>query len=187
MHIPGGFLSPEVATVTLWGNDLFAEFAPACNSDFLCIKSRAAKGLAAFAARLDTIVAQLRAAAPNSDIILSGAWNFDVEHLVQADPLFRSIDGAIRKVAPARNARVAKMYPVFDPAGGVARQKARICALTLSCSKGDPHATDAGFRAMANAFFAASGYPWWEGVAKCALDSSVKYLARDLGAEGPSA
>lgn len=146
-------------TLTLWGNDLFAEFAPACNGDPLCIKSHARAGLASFASRLDRIVAQLRSAAPKAEIILTGAWNFDVEHLVQTDSLFRSIDAVIARVAAARKARVAKMYPVFDPAGSPARQKARICALTFICSKGDPHPTDAGYRAMATAFLAASGYP----------------------------
>jgi hypothetical protein len=30
--------------------------------------------------------------------------------------------------------------------------------LTYICAMGDPHPNDAGYRAMANAFFAASGY-----------------------------
>jgi len=59
------------------------------------------------------------------------------------------------RAAAAGKARVAKMYPVFNPIG---RERARICALTFICSKGDPHPTDAGYRAMAAAFFAASGY-----------------------------
>jgi hypothetical protein len=50
------------------------------------------------------------------------------------------------------------MYPVFDPAGSLAVKKARICKLTFICTKGDPHPTDAGYRAMAGAFWAASGY-----------------------------
>jgi len=41
----------------------------------------------------------------------------------------------------------------------VPSQKARLCALTFICSKGDPHPTDAGYRAMADAVMAASGYP----------------------------
>jgi hypothetical protein len=40
----------------------------------------------------------------------------------------------------------------------VRAQKARLCALTLICSKGDPHPTDAGYRALADALMAASGY-----------------------------
>jgi lysophospholipase L1-like esterase len=150
-----GQVSP--ITLTLWGNDVFEEFAPACKGDLACIQSHAKAGLARFSSRLTSIVGRLRAAAPKAEIILTGAWNFDVEHFAQTDPLFRSIDATIGRVAAAGKARVAKMYPVFSP-GSPARAKARICALTFICSKGDPHPTDAGYRAMAAAFLAASGY-----------------------------
>jgi lysophospholipase L1-like esterase len=146
-------------TLTLWGSDVFDLFAPACKGDPVCIRSHSSAGLARFGSRLASIVGRLRAAAPNAEIILSGAWNFDVGELAQTDPLFRSVDAAIARVAAAGKARVAKMYPVFNPAGSRARQKARLCALTFICSKGDPHPTDAGYRAMAAAFLAASGYP----------------------------
>jgi lysophospholipase L1-like esterase len=152
-----GQVSP--ITLTLWGNDVFDEFAPACKGDLVCIRSHASAGLARFGSRLGTIVGRLRGAAPKAKIILTGAWNFDVEHLAKTDPLFRSIDAKIARVAAGGNARVAKMYPVFSPGGNPARAKARICALTFICSKGDPHPTDAGYRAMAAAFLAASGYP----------------------------
>jgi lysophospholipase L1-like esterase len=147
-----GQVSP--ITLTLWGNDLF-DFVPACNGDLVCTRSRARAGLARFASRLTSIVGQLRAAAPRAEIILTGAWNFDVEHLARTDPLFRSVDAAIARAA-AGKARVAKMFPVFNPVG---KEKARICALTFICSDGDPHPTDAGYRAMAAAFLAAAGYP----------------------------
>lgn len=141
--------------MTLWGNDLFNDFAPACKGDLVCIRSHAKADLARFSSRLATIVGRLRAAAPKAEIILTGAWNFDVERFKQTDPLFRSIDATIARVAAAEKARVAKMYPVFSPGGN---PKGRICALTFICSKGDPHPTDAGYRAMATAFLAASGY-----------------------------
>jgi lysophospholipase L1-like esterase len=142
-------------TLTLWGADVFDEFAPACKGDLGCIRAHASAGLARFGSRLATIVGRLRAAAPDAEIILTGAWNFDVEHLAQSDPLFRSVDAAIARAAASGKARVAKMFSVFDPAG---KEKARICALTFICSKGDPHPTDAGYRAMAGAFLAASAY-----------------------------
>jgi lysophospholipase L1-like esterase len=143
-------------TLTLWGNDVFAELAPACNGDLVCIRSHSSPGLARFGSRLDSIVGRLRAAAPKAEIILTGAWNFDVEHLAKSDPLFRSVDARVARVAAVHSARVAKMYPVFDPPG---KEKARICKLTFICSQGDVHPTDAGYRAMAAAFLAASGYP----------------------------
>ena len=151
-----GQVSP--ITLTLWGNDVFDEFAPACKGDLVCIRSHSRAGLARFTSRLASIVGRLRAAAPKTEIIVTGAWNFDVEHHARTDPLFRSIDATVARVAAAEKARVAKMYPVFSPAGKPARAKSRICALTFVCSKGDPHPTDAGYRAMAASFLAASGY-----------------------------
>jgi lysophospholipase L1-like esterase len=151
-----GHVSP--ITVTLWGGDVFDEFSPACKGDLACIRKHASAGLTGFASRLASIVGQLRAAAPKAEIILTGAWNFDVEHLPQSDPLFRSIDARIARVAAADEARVAHIYPVFSPVENPAKAKGRICALTFICSKGDPHPTDAGYRAMAAAFLTASGY-----------------------------
>jgi lysophospholipase L1-like esterase len=151
-----GQVSP--ITLTLWGNDVFDEFSPACKGDLVCIRSHASAGLTRFASRLASIVDQLRAAAPRAEIILTGAWNFDVEHLVQSDPLFRSVDATIARVAADGHVRVANMYRVFSPVEMPAKAKGRICALTFICSKGDPHPTDAGYRAMAAAFLAASGY-----------------------------
>jgi lysophospholipase L1-like esterase len=139
-----GQVSP--ITLTLWGNDL----AP------LSARGKGApKAIASFASRLDSILAQLRSAAPTADIIVTGAWNPEIDQFKKTEPLYRSLDAAIARSAAASRARVAKMFPVFNPPGNVRR----ICALSFICSKGDPHPNDAGYRAMADAFFAASGYP----------------------------
>src|SRR4051812_20016145 len=42
-----GQVSP--ITLTLWGNDLFEDFAPACKGDLVCIRKHARSGLARFA------------------------------------------------------------------------------------------------------------------------------------------
>ena len=73
-----GRVSP--ITLTLWGNDLFDDFAPACKGDPLCIQSLASAGLARFESRFGKILGRLRSAAPTAEIIVTGAWNFDVEH-----------------------------------------------------------------------------------------------------------
>jgi lysophospholipase L1-like esterase len=139
-----GEVSP--ITLTLWGNDL----AP------LSAKGKGApKAIASFASRLGSILEQLRTAAPTAEIIATGAWNPEVDQFKKTEPLYRSLDAAIARTAAASRARVAKMYAVFNPPGNVRR----VCALSYICSKGDPHPNDAGYRAMANAFLAASGYP----------------------------
>ena len=136
-------------TVTLWGNDV----AP------LSQKGKGApRAIAAVAARLNTILKQLRAAAPDSEIIVTGAWNPEADQLARTQPLYRSLDSAIARAAAASNAHVAQMFPVFNGSGSARAQRARLCAQSFICSQGDVHPTDAGYRAMADAFMAASGY-----------------------------
>ena len=143
-----GQVSP--ITLTLWG----AELAP------LSAKGkRAPSAIASFASRFNAILQQLRAAAPTAEIIVTGAWNPEADRLKQTTPLYRSLDAAIARVAAASRARVANMFAAFN-SGSVRAQKARLCALTFFCSKGgDPHPTDAGYRVMADAHMAASGFP----------------------------
>jgi lysophospholipase L1-like esterase len=141
-----GEVSP--ITLALWGNDL----AP------LSAKGRRApSAIAKFASRLDAILRQLRAAAPTAEIIVVGAWNPEADQLKQTQPLYRSLDTAISRAAGKSRASVANMLKAFNGPGTAKLQRARLCRLTFSC-KGDPHPTDAGYRAMANAFLTASGY-----------------------------
>lgn len=138
-----GQVSP--ITLTLWGNDL----AP------LSAKGKSApKAIASFASRLDSILEQLRSAAPKAEIIVTGAWNPEVNQVKRTEPMYRSLDAAIARTAAQSRARVARMYPVYNPPGDITR----VCKLTYICAMGDPHPNDAGYRAMANAFFKASGY-----------------------------
>lgn len=150
-----GQVSP--ITVTLWGNDFLA-IADACKGDLACVEARAPRAFAQLGSRLASIVKRLRASAPNAEIVLTGAWNFIVDDLKNADPLLRSVDATIGRAAAAGRAHVAKVFPVFNPQGNVAREKARVCAMTFICSKEDVHPTDAGYRAIATAVWAASGY-----------------------------
>jgi hypothetical protein len=102
---------------------------------------------------------QLRAGAPTAEIIVTGAWNPEADRLAQTEPLYRSVDAVIVRAAAASRARVANMFAALNGSGNVRAQQARLCKITYYCSKGgDPHPTDAGYRAMADAFMAASGY-----------------------------
>jgi lysophospholipase L1-like esterase len=150
-----GQVSP--ITLTLGGNDL-DELAEACKGSFACIQGRAPRAFAQFASRLTIILRRLRAAAPKAEIIVTGIWNFNADDLKRTDPLFRSFEATIARVTSGANVRFADTFPVFNPQGNLAREKARICALTFACSAGDPHPNDAGYRAIAAAVFAASGY-----------------------------
>jgi len=151
-----GQVSP--ITLTLWGND-FVEIADACKGDLACVQARAPRAFARLGSRLASIVKQLRAAAPDAVIILTDAWNFIVDDLQHTDPLIRSVDATVARSAAAGEARFAKLFPVFNPQGNIAHEKARVCTLTFICSKDDVHPTNAGYRAIAAAVWAASGYP----------------------------
>jgi len=151
----GGQVSP--ITITLWSNDI-TELSDACGGSLICIKARAPRALGQFAARLASILSKLRAAAPAAVIVVTGTWNNDVAHLAQTDPLYRSLDATMKRVAAGAKARYAELFPTFNPPGSLAREKARICALTFVCSADDGHPTDAGYRAIAAAVWSASGY-----------------------------
>ena len=143
-----GQVSP--ITLTLWGNDV----AP------LSAKGNdAPKAIASFASRFNAILQQLRSAAPTAEIIVAGAWNPEADRLRQTMPLYRRLGTAISRTAARSRARVANMFAALNGSGNLRAQKARLCKLTFYCSKGDPHPTDAGYRAMADAFMGASGYP----------------------------
>lgn len=145
-------------TVTLWGNDLIA-LSKACKDDLACVESRAPGAIRAFAARLGSILHRLHGAAPHAEIIVTGSWNDNVAALAQTDPLYQALDVAISGAARGARARFADIRSVFNPPGGVAKEKARICAYTLICSENDSHPTDAGYRTIAAAILVASGYP----------------------------
>jgi lysophospholipase L1-like esterase len=143
-----GQVSP--ITVTLWGNDVPLPLSQNAK--------RAPSAIASFASRFTSILKQLRATAPTAEIIVTGAWNLEADRLAQTKPLYRSLDAAIGRAASASGARVANMFAALNGPGNVKKQQARLCSLTFICSKGDPHPTDAGYRAMAEAFMSASGY-----------------------------
>jgi lysophospholipase L1-like esterase len=147
-----GRVSP--ITVTLWGNDFFP-LVDACKGDPACVQKR----MGSIASRLGSILTQLRRAAPTAEIIVTGAWNPNPEGVAQTDPVFRVLDGQIRRAAAPARARFADMRKVFNSGGTPAARRARICSLTFMCKEGDPHPTNAGYREMAKAFLAASGYP----------------------------
>jgi lysophospholipase L1-like esterase len=155
LAIHRGQVSP--ITVHLWGNDI-DPVADACRGDLKCIEKRAPAAIARIGSRLGEILRRLRTAAPNAEIIVNGAWNFNADDLPRTDPLFRSLDSAIRRATIGAKASFADILPLFNPQGNVAREKARVCSLLFICKRDDPHPTDAGYREIANAVWKASGY-----------------------------
>jgi lysophospholipase L1-like esterase len=150
-----GEVSP--ITVNLGGGDAEA-FSAACKGSFACARARGPRAMAQLGSRLGSILRRLRLAAPKADIIAIGVWNNDIATARQSDPLYRALDLTLKKAAAGAGAHFADPFPLFDPQGSLAHRKARICAYTFICSRGDGHPTDAGYRAIAAAIFAASAY-----------------------------
>ena len=97
-----GQVSP--VTLTLFGNDWFPIF-DSCKGNPGCVRKRGPSQVAAFGSRLTMILERLRAAAPSTEIIVTGAWNIDPESLEQLRPVYRSLDAAIARAATASRAR----------------------------------------------------------------------------------
>jgi lysophospholipase L1-like esterase len=149
-----GDVSP--ITLTLFGNDWLPLLLETCKGDVECVRKRALSATASFGSRLSAILEQLRAAAPTAQIVVTGAWNPDPASLRQLRSTYRSLEASIAHAAAASRVRIARMLPVFNPPVDVRAQRARLCAFTFICSKGDPHPTDAGYRAMADTVMRAS-------------------------------
>lgn len=144
-------------TLNLGGNDAQA-FADACKGSFACAHARAPKAMKQIASRLSSILQRLRGTAPKADIIVIGILNNDITTTRQSDPFYRAFDQAIGRTAARARAHFADPFPLFNPQGSLARERARICAYTFTCTQDDGHPTDAGYRAIASAVFAASGF-----------------------------
>jgi len=151
-----GQVSP--ITLSLNGNDI-NEFLRTCPpGDLACIQAGAPAAIAAYQARLTAILAQLRAAAPDAEIIVVGAYDPNLGAFTFADPLFTQLNQAQQAAAATVRARFADPFPTFNPQGDPAAETTAICTLTLLCTEGDGHPSDAGYRALADIVWVASGY-----------------------------
>lgn len=150
-----GEVSP--ITITLWGNDV-RELLRACGPDLSCVLSGAPAMIDRLASNIDSILRRLRAAAPNAEIVVTGAWDSFVGDFAIADPLFMTMNEAMVDVAARNGVRFADVFPIFNPQGDEAAEIAAICTLLLICTDGDSHPSDAGYRVLGEAVFDASGY-----------------------------
>lgn len=117
---------------------------------------------------LTAIIATLHAASPKSEIIVLNLYNplialDSVTDGFASDGFAVGINAAIAGVATASGARTADVFSTFNPGAasnpGNAVELTTICILSAICTAlHDIHASDAGYRVMANALFKASGF-----------------------------
>ena len=150
-----GQVSP--ITLTLSGQDI-GDFIDACGGDLACIANRAPAEIATISSHLRTILARLRAGAPDAEIIVTGAWDGAIDDLAFADPLFEALNEGMAAAAADERARFADPMPVFNPQGDPGVERAALCAYTGLCADEDAHPSDAGYAALAGVVWDASGY-----------------------------
>jgi lysophospholipase L1-like esterase len=141
-------------TVSLNGNDANAYLATCPAGDISCLTAGAPAAIAAYATRLLRILRELRAAAPQATIVVTGAYDPNIAAFAAADPLFAALNVAAAQSASAARARYADPMPVFNPPGD--EETAAICTLTLACTASDPHPSAAGQAALAKLILAAA-------------------------------
>lgn len=140
----------------MWGND-FGDLVRSCSGDFVCVQARAPAAIVAYELRLSLILQTLRAAAPDAELVVNGAWHSFLDFYPLFDLHVAALNAAIARQAALADARFADVAGVLNPPGDQARVTA-VCTLTLLCSGGDSHPSDAGYRAIAGVLFEASGY-----------------------------
>jgi lysophospholipase L1-like esterase len=150
-----GEVSP--ITITLWGNDA-RELSESCGGDWSCIFEGAPAAITQAATNLDTILGQLRTAAPQAEIIVTGPWNISSGAFPETDPLFIQFNEALKQAAAENRVRFADLFPIFNPQGDIEAETVAICTLTLLCSEGDIHPSDTGYRVVADEVWDASEY-----------------------------
>lgn len=156
--------SPGVITIDIGANDVDG-CAAGGSIDLSCI----ATGLGTVKTNLVTILDNLRAAAPDSQIIVLNYYNpFLVFYLQESTQglaktsaaLQQQLNGSITTAAAGADARVADVATRFDSYdftttvtvptyGQLPVNVARICTWTWMCAKTDIHANDTGYDQLA--------------------------------------
>ena len=151
-----GQVSP--ITLTLAGNDLPWLLGPCTMNgqiDLSCVQNNAPGFIAGFAERISGILGQLRSAAPDAEIIVTGTMDPYINFLAFADPLYKAVNQAIAAAATANRAKFADPLPIFNPQGDATAEAQTLCRLTLLCTQNDSHPSDAGYQALADIVFEA--------------------------------
>jgi len=105
------------------------------------------------------ILPALRSAAPNAEIIVTGAPDTFVNALAFTDPLYQSFNSSVAEAASAERVQFADPFPVFNPQGALAREVKSICTLALLCRRNaDSHPSGAGYQALAAVVFVDSQF-----------------------------
>jgi lysophospholipase L1-like esterase len=143
--------------ISLGANDALSVF-DVCGLDASCIGAVMPGVLLTAAANLHQTLARLRAVAPAAEIILLEYYNPLAVIDLATNIVVMLLNQVIGDVAGAHRARVANAFPAFN----LTPPPQTLCFLTLMCSDGDIHASDAGYAVIGNLMFEAAGYTRFE-------------------------
>jgi len=143
-----GEVSP--ITVSVGGVDAAEVIAGQCNFVTACIEESGLRD--SLGAGLDRILSDLRAAAPNAEIVLVTFYNpFSVD-VPGSDRLWRRYYSDVQHDAARRHndIRVADIWHLF--------RGSHLCERTFLCDSGDFHPNDDGYRRIGDRVFRVAGY-----------------------------
>lgn len=135
-------------TIDIGANDALGLIEGACKLEPACIQAGAPALFAHIAGNLALILGELRAAAPDAQIIVLGLYNPFGSTIAGADQLTAALNETLASVAAGVGARFADPLPIFNPAGAL--EAPTICLLTNMCTPlVDIHPTDLGYAVLA--------------------------------------
>ncbi len=134
-------------------------FYAGCKFKSACIFAGLPAVLETFKTNFTKILTELRAAAPDSEILVMQNYNPDALKHPFTNDVILALNHVIGDVARLVDARLVDMYPVFNGTL-LGPQPVTLCALLAVCAPPlfDIHPTDYGYEVMAEVFWAASGY-----------------------------
>lgn len=144
-----GQVSP--ITVGIGFNDALGVLADQCNLDPTCIDQSGF--VQRLAQNLDHILGALRAAAPNTEIIVVAFYNpLRIYFDPSTDQIWNQDYVQVEAASAARNrAFFANGFDAISTTD-------QLCQLTFLCTSGDLHPTDSGYQVLANLIDTVSGY-----------------------------
>jgi lysophospholipase L1-like esterase len=151
--------SVNLITLDIGANDALGVIKTTCNLEPACIASNAPALFTHIATNLGTILAQLRAAAPQTQILVLGLYNPFGSTIAGADQLTAQLNTVMSQVAGAAGARFANPLPLFNPPGKA--EQPTLCLLTNMCTPlVDIHPTDLGYAVLAGVLLRSYGFSW---------------------------
>ncbi|MCL2769539.1 MAG: SGNH/GDSL hydrolase family protein [Solirubrobacterales bacterium] len=154
----------EVGTISIdiGANDALGVAEVVCKLDPTCVAEHAPALLAQIGANLGSILAQLRAAAPEATIVVVGLYDpFPaLSTIVTSEPMAQqlnaftvALNGVLAQGAAAVHAIFANPFSRFNVEGTLEAEQASLCKLTNMCNHIPPdiHPTNHGYREIARA------------------------------------